>query len=207
MQRMKHLPLFFDLRGRPVLVVGGGSVAARKAAFLHEVGAALTVIAPEIDAAICALPQVNLQKRPAGLDDLESDWHLVILATNRPDLQASLADRCRTRRIPVNRCDAPDESDFVTGSLIDRPPFLIAINSGGSPTLSRLVRKRLEQVLEPALCELAELLNELRPEIKRRIADPVAREDIFRTWGSEEALERLKREGAEALRQAILASL
>lgn len=204
---MKHLPLFFDLRGRPVLVVGGGSVALRKARFLSDAGSRLTVIAPRVEEAIRGLPDVTIHERSAEVADLQDHWSLVILATNKPELQESLSAECRSRHIPVNRCDAPDDSDFITGSLIDRPPFMVAINSGGSPTLSRLIRRRLEEVLEPELCQLANLLNELRPEIKRRLSDPAAREALFRAWGSEEGLERLKQDGVESVRQTILDQL
>ncbi|MBF0501323.1 MAG: bifunctional precorrin-2 dehydrogenase/sirohydrochlorin ferrochelatase [Candidatus Riflebacteria bacterium] len=192
-----------NLRNRPVLIVGGGDVATRKAEGLSHTGACLTVIAPAISDAITGIPDINALRRPATETDINDSLALVILATDCPELQERLALRCRALRVPVNRCDAPEDSDFVTGSLIDRPPVLAAVTSSGSPTISRLVRRRLETALEPALLDLGRLLNDIRPSVKKCMADPVRREAFFRTWGTEEAVTKIREQGADAVREEM----
>ncbi|MFZ2958475.1 MAG: bifunctional precorrin-2 dehydrogenase/sirohydrochlorin ferrochelatase [Candidatus Ozemobacteraceae bacterium] len=208
---MQYFPIFLNLRHRRVLLIGGGEVAMRKAETLTRAEAQLTIIAPQITESLATLPQTELRRRPALLEDIDETWSLVVLATNNSALQARLAERCRALRIPVNRCDAPEDSDFVTGSLIDRPPVLAAITSSGSPTLSRLLRRRLEAAfdaaLEPALLDLGRLLNEIRPEVRKRFADSKSREAFFRAWGTEEAVTKLREQGPEAIRKEMLQCL
>ncbi len=144
---MDLYPLFLRLNGRRVLVVGAGSVAARKARELLEVGARVTVVAPAVCADIAALPAVTIERRPFEPHDVDGAW-LVIAATNDSGVNRAVADAAEAQRIFVNAVDDPANASAFFGALIRRAPFLIAISSSGElPALSRLVREVIESAL------------------------------------------------------------
>jgi len=68
---MEYLPLFHNLKGRTVLIVGGGEIALRKARLLSDAGARLRVVAPSIEAQLVELVHgrwgmPGSRLRPAG---------------------------------------------------------------------------------------------------------------------------------------------
>ncbi len=199
---MDYLPVFLNLRGRLVLIVGGGEVALRKARLMREAGARLRVVAPAIAPELAALTE-DLHRRPAGPDDLAADVDLVVLATDAPDVQAALQAAARTRKIWCNRCDEPEASDFTTGSVCDRTPIVAGVMSSGCPGLSRLLAARIGGVITPAVIELARLLVELRPRVKARFPTPAARAAFWRRWTTEAVIARIEREGLAAVRQEL----
>src|SRR5471032_91139 len=100
------LPLFLNLTGRDVLLVGGGPVATAKLRQLQAAGARVRVVAPEISAEILALHgQVTVFQRPFKPSDLDGAWLVVAAAT--PDVNRHVADVAETQRIFVNAVDDP----------------------------------------------------------------------------------------------------
>ncbi|MCX6596033.1 MAG: bifunctional precorrin-2 dehydrogenase/sirohydrochlorin ferrochelatase [Acidobacteria bacterium] len=140
---MTHYPVFLNLRGRRVVVVGGGPVAVRKAKGLLEAGALVTVIAPEV---LTGLPiQQKVRKYRPG--DLKGAV-LAFTATNDRAVNAQVTAEANKRRIPVNVADAPDEGDFIVPARVRRGRIQIAISTGGeSPRLAKQLREKLESVL------------------------------------------------------------
>ncbi|MBI3039293.1 bifunctional precorrin-2 dehydrogenase/sirohydrochlorin ferrochelatase [bacterium] len=204
---MRYFPIFLNIQGIPVLVVGGGKVALRKIRSLNESEAKVTVIAPAILSEIEELPSVTCLKRPASIEDVTGGFRLIILATNQPKLQEELSAGCKANGISYNRCDDPDDSDFVTGSVAYVSPILAAFTSSGSPTLSRLVKKRFENALEPALIDLGNLLLEIRPLVKNKFPNYIDREKFFVKLVTESTVDRIRREGIDCLRQEIFKCL
>jgi len=143
---MDLYPLFLRLQGRRVLVVGAGSVAARKVRELLEVGAQVTVVAPSVCAEIEGM-QATLERRAFVESDVDGAW-LVIAATNDTNVNREVAAAAEKRRIFVNAVDDPANASAFFAALIRRPPFLVAISSSGElPALSRLLREVLESAL------------------------------------------------------------
>jgi uroporphyrin-III C-methyltransferase/precorrin-2 dehydrogenase/sirohydrochlorin ferrochelatase len=142
------LPLFVRLAGRPVLVVGAGSVAARKIAALLEVGAVVRVVAPAVSDEVVALgDRIELHHRPFAADDLEGVW-LVIAATSSSEVNAAVARAAEPRRLLVNAVDDPPNASAFFGAILRRPPLTVAISSDGElPGLVRLYRELLERLL------------------------------------------------------------
>lgn len=138
-------PLFLRLAGRRVLVVGAGSVAARKVAALVEAGAVVHVVAPQSSLARSA--RIQWDARPFAVEDVQGAW-LVVAATSDPSVQRAVYEACEAARIfCVAVDDVPNASAF-NGSVIRRDPFTIAISSSGAaPALTRLVREIIEHVL------------------------------------------------------------
>ena len=179
---MKLYPLFADLSGRQVLVVGGGVVGERKVAALLESGARVTVGAPDLTPALLGWVndgQVQWLQGPFEDDWLQQAW-LVIAATSDAELHRHIAALADARRIFVNVVDDAEQSSFHVPSVIDRAPVTIAISSGGhAPMLARLLRERLEVLIDPVIGSVATLLAQMRQRIRTRLPDIALRRRFY----------------------------
>ena len=168
---MDYLPIFFDVRGQPCLVVGGGEVAARKSALLLRAGARVTVLAPTLDTAFDAdLAAARVTHRAARFRDEDlAGFVLAIAATGDDTVNRAVAAAAKLRRIPVNVVDQPALCSFIMPSIIDRAPVIVAVSSGGaSPVLARLLRARLETLIPAGYGRLAALAAAFRDQVKAR---------------------------------------
>jgi uroporphyrin-III C-methyltransferase/precorrin-2 dehydrogenase/sirohydrochlorin ferrochelatase len=175
---MQHLPVFVDLRGRLVLLVGGGTVAARKLELLLRAGARVRVVAPTIDAAVlaqAAQADVQLQRRVFEPADVAGAW-LVIAATSNIAVNAAVAAAAAARGIWANVVDDGDASSVLMPAIIDRSPVVVAVGTGGaSPTLARRVRAMIEAALPERLGALAGLAGRWRERARQALPDAVVR--------------------------------
>ena len=175
---MRYFPIFADLRGRRVLVVGGGEVAARKVRLLLSADARVTVLAPQLT------PWLEQQAdsgrltilRQVFAGDLPIAISLVIAATNDRSVNASIAAAAGARDLFVNVVDDAELSTFQVPAIVDRSPLVVAVSSGGTaPVLARVVRERIETLLDTSYGKLASLLERWRDRIKRAVPDVGAR--------------------------------
>ncbi|MFM5811925.1 siroheme synthase CysG [Aeromonas veronii] len=192
---MDYLPIFCRLDNKPVLLVGGGEVAERKARLLLDAGAQLTVVAPELDPELAELAANGSIEWLAGEfapQQLAGKW-LVVAATDRREVNALVYQSANQARIFANVVDDPKRSSFIMPSIIDRSPLMVAISSGGkAPVLARLLREKLEALLPQHLGAVAAFAGSLRERVKARFASMGERR---RFW------ERLL--GADRLGQAL----
>ncbi|MCF5851800.1 siroheme synthase CysG [Aeromonas veronii] len=192
---MDYLPIFCRLDNKPVLLVGGGEVAERKARLLLDAGAQLTVVAPELDPELAELAANGNIEWLAGefaSEQLAGKW-LVVAATDRREVNALVYQSANMARIFANVVDDPKRSSFIMPSIIDRSPLMVAISSGGkAPVLARLLREKLEALLPQHLGAMATFAGSLRERVKARFASMGERR---RFW------ERLL--GADRLGQAL----
>jgi uroporphyrin-III C-methyltransferase / precorrin-2 dehydrogenase / sirohydrochlorin ferrochelatase len=181
---MRYFPLFLDLAGKPVLLVGGGEVAARKYALLKDAGAHITVVAPALGAELTTeLTAGALVHHARGFETADVGGHwLVVAATDDRAVNAAAAAAAHAARIPCNVVDDRELSSFIMPAIIDRSPVQIAVSTGGtSPVLARLIRERLETLLDSSLGTLAEFADRWRDAVKRKFADLGARRR-FLSW-------------------------
>ncbi len=175
---MDYLPIFLDVRNQPVLVVGAGSVAARKIEWLLSAGARVTVVATRISAQARHLPQAGITflERPFAETDI-SGQRLVIAATDDEAANARIAAAARAAGIPVNTVDNPALSTFIVPAVVNRDPVIVAVSSSGqSPVLARALRNRFESELPAALGLLARFIGRRREGIRQELAGkPVRR--------------------------------
>jgi len=166
---MEYLPIFIQIKNRACLVVGGGSIAARKVALLRKAQADVTVVSPELCAELQQLKDDSLiqhQLREYEDTDLES-CVVVIAATNQRAVNESVSELAQQLRLPVNVVDNPDLCSFIMPSIIDRSPVVIAVSTGGaSPVLARLIRTKLEGSIPAAYGRLAALVEGFRDKVK-----------------------------------------
>lgn len=164
---MRYFPIFFDLDGRPVTVVGGGEEALRKIRLLLKTGAAINVIAPELHAELAAERRVNWIAKgyQAGLLDGAALVYSADAALNE-----KVASDARALGIPVNAVDNPGISTFIVPSIVDRDPVVVAIGTEGTaPVLGQGLRARIDAMLPQALGELARAASGLRARVAEAI--------------------------------------
>ncbi|MCL2896404.1 siroheme synthase CysG [Brenneria tiliae] len=169
---MNYLPLFADLRQRPVLVVGGGDVAARKIDLLQRAGAEIKVVAQSLSANLAERHQAGRIQWLAQrfTPELLSGVFLVIAATDDAELNAAVSDAANQRHLLVNVVDDQPKCSFIFPSIVDRSPLMVAISSGGqAPVLARLLREKLEALLPASLGTMAQLAGGWRERIKQRL--------------------------------------
>ncbi|MGC8833742.1 MAG: precorrin-2 dehydrogenase/sirohydrochlorin ferrochelatase family protein, partial [Armatimonadota bacterium] len=129
-----YYPVFLDLRGKRVLVVGGGQVALRKVKSLLECGAEVLVVAPE---AVPDLQQmardgrIRLVSREYTEVDLEGA-SLVISATDSRDVNQRVSADAQARGVFVNVVDDPELCSFIVPSVMRRGELVVAVSTGGN---------------------------------------------------------------------------
>jgi uroporphyrin-III C-methyltransferase/precorrin-2 dehydrogenase/sirohydrochlorin ferrochelatase len=175
---MNHLPLFLEIKDRPVLVVGGGEVAARKAGAVLRAGGRITAVAIKAGPAFKELAKqdgVDLQEREFHPDDLDGPA-LVFVATGDEDLNKRVSALARDAGIPVNVADRFALCTFIMPAVIDRSPILVAVSSGGeAPILTRLLKARLETFVPAGIGRLARFAGAVRDRVHDIISDGVGR--------------------------------
>lgn len=203
-------PLFADLRGRTVLVVGGGVVARRKVTALLAAGARVVVGAPSLDPSLAQLAAEGHIEHRAGRFDptwLDAAW-LAIAATDDAATNAAVAAAAEARRIWVNVVDDASLSSFHVPARIQRGPLQIAISSGGGvPMLARQLRERLETQFDESLGALAELLTRERGRIRARLPQLHARRRFFEHVLNGPAPGLLRRGDAAAAERELASAL
>ncbi len=147
---MDYLPLFAAVKDRPVLVIGGGEIAARKIAFASRGRTDPGVVAQQLDAPLQQLAeQQAIHWLATTFDESQLDSvFLVIAATNDAALNRRVFDAANARHRLVNVVDDQPLCSFIFPSIVDRSPLLVAISSGGNaPVLARLLREKIGSVV------------------------------------------------------------
>ena len=166
-----YYPVFFDLEGRRCLVIGGGEIAQHKVEGLLAAGARVTVIAPKLTRdlrRLLAEGKIDLVQREYREGDIES-YEICMVATDDGAVNAEVAAEAKRWRVWVNAADDPANCDFILPSVIRRGAITIAASTGGmSPALARRLREELEAYLTEEMPALAELLAEVRNDLRLR---------------------------------------
>lgn len=139
------LPLFLNLRGRRVVLVGAGPVGASKMTQLLAAGADLVVVAPEVHVDIVAAG-VAVVRREFVPADLDGAWFVVAAAP--PAVNRQVAAAAEARHLMVNAVDDPPNATAYLGGVVRRDGVTIAIStSGHAPAMAGLLREALDTVL------------------------------------------------------------
>jgi siroheme synthase (precorrin-2 oxidase/ferrochelatase) len=143
-----HVPLSLDVAGRPVLVVGEGEAAERKAALMIDAGAIVT--------------RISAHDYQPG----EARRHrLVIVAGDRASNGTVFAD-AEACGVWCNAADDPEHCSFLFPSVLRRGPVTVSVSTGGaSPALAAWLRRQLEESVGPEIAEVALRLAEERRRV------------------------------------------
>jgi precorrin-2 dehydrogenase / sirohydrochlorin ferrochelatase len=167
-----------DLRGRDCLVVGGGRVATEKAGGLLDCDASVTVVAPEVDAELRALP-VRVLERPFSRSDVVGRF-LVVAATSDRSVNADVSAVARERETLCNVADDPELCSFILPAIVRRDPIVVGVSTGGaSPALAQRIRADVAELVRPEHADLARRLEALRAWAKTELPTYEARRDYF----------------------------
>lgn len=192
---MGYYPIVVDMAARPCLVVGGGAVAERKVEGLLSVGARVTVVSPRLTERLAAWAEagtIGHVARAYRPDDL-AGYAIVFVATDDGAANAGVFRDARARGVWVNAADDPAHCDFILPSVLRRGELTVAVATGGaSPALSRAIREELESYFTEDYAALADLVAEVRRDLRRRARLP--RAEAWRT-ALDADLRRLVAEG------------
>jgi uroporphyrin-III C-methyltransferase/precorrin-2 dehydrogenase/sirohydrochlorin ferrochelatase len=175
---MDFLPIFLNIKGARCLVVGGGSVAARKSGLLRQCGAHVVIVSPALGETLAAETALGYIEH---IQARFGEAHLtgavaVVAATDDRGVNEAVFRAARARGIPVNVVDDPELCSFIFPAIVDRSPMLIAVSTGGaSPVLARLMRAKLETLIPAAYGRLASLADALRERVKKHFSDKAQR--------------------------------
>ncbi len=200
---MAKYPIYLELRGRRVVVIGGGVVAARKAQTLLEAGARLVVVAGKIDDVLTALGEggkAELIKSKYSKDYLAGAL-LAIAATNDARLNRRIYKDCEELEILCNVVDEPELCDFFVPAVVKRGELQIAIGTEGSyPSYAGHIRKKLEQLFTEKHGQFLAELEILRRQIIKDVPDPANRKSLLGELVDDESFDYFNENGPAAWR-------
>ena len=181
---MQYFPLFADLKGRAVLLVGAGEVATRKAESLLQAGADIRVVARELAPAFLdwqnegRIQWLAREFHPEHLQDV----FLVVSATGDAEMDNQVFTAAQDRHLLCNTVDDPQRCSFITPAVIDRSPIQVAISSSGtSPVLIRHWRQRIEALLPQHTGTLADIAGRWRARVQERLETVRERRHFWET--------------------------
>lgn len=178
---MAYFPAFIEIKGRPVLIVGGKRAALKKMEVLLEFEAKITMVAPIFIEEIRQVdsPLVKRIERTFHVSDVEG-MDMVIAATESPELNHVIAEACRERRILVNAVDQVKDCEFIFPSYVKQGDVVAAFSSGGkSPVVAQYLKAQNRSIVTMELAELTEKLGSLRDQVKEMIPTEKQRKAFY----------------------------
>lgn len=179
-------PVYADLAGRPVLVVGGGTVAARKVRRLLECKACVTAVAPEVCDELDTLAsqeRLKIVRRNYQPGDVQKRW-LVVAATDSESTNRLVSRNADENNILCNVVDVPALCTFHVPAVVRRGLLQVAISTGGaSPALARRLRIQLEDEFGPGYARLLDAMQKLRDHVQSTYPDrPDRRREVLEAF-------------------------
>lgn len=174
-----HYPVILKLTGKKCVIIGGGEVAARKLNTLCEAGAEVTIVAPEF----CDLLQKAARKYQCQLiNDCYNVRYLqqafvVIAATNDVAVNRQI-----TAAAPLlcNNITEPELSNFTVPSSFTQGDITVALATGGMPAFTRMLKKRLQEVITPDIVAFNDFLRQQRHIVQQIPSTPAQRTTFWR---------------------------
>jgi len=201
---MMKYPIFVELSGRRVVVVGGGAVAVRKATSLLEAGARLVVVAykpSEAMTTLCTNHGAELIRDRYAKQYL-AEAVLVIAATDGPEVNGQVYRDCQALEILCNVVDDPEHCDFFVPAVVKRGNLQIAIGTGGyCPAYAGHLRQRLETVFTEEHGRFLAELEGIRREIVEEVPDPALRKALLGRLVDDESFEYFRANGPASWRK------
>jgi precorrin-2 dehydrogenase len=205
-----YFPVYLDLKGKRVVVIGGGEIAERKVTALAETGALITVISPDATSHLALLAHnksIELHRRPYCPGDCK-DAVLILSATDDSETSKMVWEEANRLGVLVNTADQPDLCDFIMPAVVRRSDLTVAISTGGaSPALAATLKRKIENIIGPEYERLLSLLARVRPEIRRRVEDEQDRKALHYRVLESDVLSLLKKDdnaGAERRLKEII---
>ncbi len=172
-----------DLRGRPVLIIGGDQVAVEKARGLLTSKAKVTVQSSEFCDELlemAARDEVVLRQKAYSHGDLEGAFVVVSTSTYNPALSEEIWNEAQARNQLINIVDLPHRCNFILPSILRRGKLTISVSTeGASPALAKRIRQQLENEFPPAYEEYLRLASTIRALLREQGISYQQRDDFF----------------------------
>jgi len=208
---LAYLPIFLGLRGRTVLLIGGGEAALPKLALLRRAGARVRLVARHLDGIIGQA--VREDRMIAWIEESLAAQHfedaaLAIDASGDDLVNRASVRLARAAAVPINVVDRPELCDFILPAILDRSPIVVAVSTGGlAPAVARLIRQRLETAIPAGFGRVAALAARVRHMVTERLASPAQRASFWESLFDGPAAELAvagQTEGAVAAAHALI---
>ena len=200
---MAKYPIFLELKGRRVVVIGGGTVAVRKVQSLLAAKARLVVVAEHIDkmmTALCKSKNTELIKSKYSKEYL-AEAVLAIAATNNHKLNQQIYKDCQELEVLCNIVDEPEFCDFYVPAVVRRGDLQIAIGTEGHcPAYAGHIRKKLEKIFVEEHGQFLAELQRIRKKIIDEVPEPAERKTVLGLLVDDESFEYFIRNGPEQWR-------
>lgn len=198
---MAKFAIYLELSNRRAVVIGAGSVAARKVAMLHNAGARVIVVAEHVKASLeeaFQLPNVELVLAPYQKHYLAGAT-LAIAATNDMALNKQIFHDCQELEVLCNVVDQPELCDFYMPAVVKRGDLQIAIGTDGHcPAYSGHLRRKLEESFTQDHGQFLEQLEKTRQHVIGRVPDANQRKAILGQLASDESFRIFTQDGEHA---------
>ncbi|HEY4328283.1 MAG TPA: bifunctional precorrin-2 dehydrogenase/sirohydrochlorin ferrochelatase [Phycisphaerae bacterium] len=207
MPKAPSYPLFLNVAGHPILVVGGGTVALRKTKSLLECAASVTIVSSQFNPGFDKLIEIErLETSYAATHMARKPWRLVFAATDAPLVNDQVQKHAAEAGILCCRSDDPDAGDFASGATAHLGGAHKAIGgitvavstAGASPLLAARICKQAAESIDPILPVFADLLNGWRDVIKSQIPSIQDRRHLLQRLAGEEMETIVRKSGAAA---------
>ncbi len=203
MKDMAKYPIFLELGGRRVVIVGGGAVAARKAEAMLKAGARLIVVAERIDDTlrkVCAGTKAELIEGRYSKDYL-SGATLAIAATDNAKLNSQIYKDCQRLEILCNVVDSPELCDFFVPAVVRRGDLQIAVGTEGNcPAYAGHLRKKLEEMFKEEHGRFLAELEAMRKQVIEEVSGADDRKALLGRLVDDESFEYFLQNGSAAWR-------
>jgi len=181
--RRHYYPLFLDITGKECLIIGGGTVAERKAAMLLKFDASVRVISPKATKKLIRLAdtgRIDLILRKYRSGD-HKNAAIIFACTDDRETNRLVRENAATQRIPVNVVDKPEECDFIVPSIIKKGDATIAISTSGRvPMASKKIRQAIEKIITKDYITYIRITGAIRQYLLKNVPDRTVRRDIMK---------------------------
>lgn len=192
---MRYYPVYLDLKGRDVTVIGGGKVAERKVRTLISSGADVTVISPDLTQGLKGLltvRKIRYIKRRYRKGDLDNTV-MALIATDDRATNEEIASSIKETNVLINIADIPGKSNFILPSIVERGDLIISVStSGKSPAFAKQTRKELERIFGKEYELFIKILGMVRKRLLENVRSEKKRRSIFQRLVKSDVLMLLK---------------
>ena len=200
---MAKYPLYLELGGKQAIVIGAGTIGARKVRSLCDAGADVTVITREVQGDFQEYCKgLNFQLRIEGYSKQHLEGAVIAIAsTNNTKLNQEIYDDCHALGVLCNVVDVPDLCDFYVPALVTRGSLQIAIGTDGqSPAYAGYIRRKLEEMFTVDHGRFVDELGSIRKTVIEKLR-PEDRKPVLSELVKDESFDIFVSKGKEAWRQ------
>jgi len=201
---MAKYPIYLDLKNTQAVVIGAGSVAARKVKTLLKAGARVKVITKEVKSDFeesCKGLDIKILKTEYSASHL-ADAFLVIAATDDHELNTRIYNDCQTLKILCNVVDVPQLCNFYVPSVIQQGDLQVAISTNGKcPAYAAHLKRKFQKLISADHARFLDCLDDIRKQIISSGIPSADRKALLIRLADDESFETFLKKGSDVWKQ------